>query len=251
MASSIYNPTNGMLVDASATPSSPAACATNVVPEAAPLSVAEQVVQAVHPVLEDILRRIWDLERQVEGVGRTRATEPTPGPEHHTLDSRAVAPQSPGHVRLPRVTEAGHVPPCPAGPPRTSPSQVSLVAGGCAGAPTNPVRQQKGTSGVQPPEVGATPLADAPPPTTTAEAFPALFSCWTVVAAPVPTTFAGVLTAGGVQRWRQRTRICEGCKGRCPFPSFLSGLTDGSYACSIACANPCPLLGWGGGGKGP
>ena len=192
----MHNPANGMVLDAPAPLPSPATPTTNVESETVAHSVARQVLAVVHPVLEAVLGRIRDLELQV-AAGRGRATEQTPRPEHHTPDSRAVAPQSLGHVRPSRPNEVGHVSPCPAAPPPTSRGQVSPAVEGCAAAPTNPVGQQKDTSGSQPPEVAATPLADAPPPPTTADAFPALPSRGRLVAAPVPPTFAGVLTAGG------------------------------------------------------
>lgn len=96
VASSMHNPTNGMAVDC--VPTTPLVSATSVVPEAATPSVAEEVLQAVRPVLEAILGRIRDLERQVEGAGRDRTTGQTPGAKHHTPVGRAVAPQIPGHA---------------------------------------------------------------------------------------------------------------------------------------------------------
>src|ERR1700761_3224129 len=99
-------------------------------PDAIGRSIADQVLQAVNPVLESILGHIWDLEER-EASRRGCTMEQTPEPEHCTLDSRAAAPQSSGHVRPPCPNEMGHVSPCPVAPLTSLVRQVSSKVEGC------------------------------------------------------------------------------------------------------------------------
>ena len=189
-------------------------------PDAIGRSIADQVLQAVNPVLESILGRIWDLEER-EASRRGRATEQTPEPEHCTPDSHAAAPQSSGHVRPPRPNEMGHVSPCPVAPLTSLVRQVSSEVEGCAAAP-HLVGLRKDTSGTTAPAVRARPLADAPPPTA-ADAFPALPTRKGVVAVPVPTTFAGVLTAGGYREGSNVRAFAKAAKAAAPSPPSSQG----------------------------
>lgn len=213
----MHNPANAVAEDVPAT--SPAAPTPVAAPtsEAVGQSIADQVLQAVHPVLESVLRRIRYLE---EVERRPVPTDLTPERANPATRERAAGvPPGSGQDRWRKVMEPGHVPPCPGAP---VPAPVRKVLAGDSEAALAPALDERpqGTSGPTAPVVKATPMVDASQ-LTTADAFPALPSRGRIVAAPAPTTFAGVLTAGGYRDGQNVRAFARAAKSAAPSPPPL------------------------------